>query len=71
MYVDHFRVPGISCDHCVRAITNEVSAIAGVQQVLVSVADKQVQVSHDAPISVDTLIHAIQEAGFDEVAVLA
>ena len=70
MTTDTFRVPGVSCDHCVRAITQEVSALPGVQQVVVDLADKSVRVNHEGRVSLQELIRAFQEAGYDEVAVL-
>jgi copper ion binding protein len=70
MQVDYFRVPGVSCEHCVRAITGEVSALPGVQQVVVNLADKSVRVSHEGKVSTEELIRAINEAGYDEVAIL-
>lgn len=71
MTVDQFRVPEISCEHCVRAITSEVSALPGVQQVLVNLTDKSVRVEHAGTVSAEDIVHAINEAGYDEVGVLA
>lgn len=70
MSSDQFRVPAISCQHCVNAITKEVKALSGVEQVVVSLSDKSVRVDHDQRVTVDDLIRAINEAGYDEVAVL-
>lgn len=70
MTIDQFRVPAISCQHCVNAITREVAALEGVQKVVVSLADKSVRVDHDDRVTVDALIRAINDAGYDEVAVL-
>jgi copper ion binding protein len=71
MAVEQFRVEGVSCQHCVQAITKEVSAIKGVQSVRVNLAEKSVRVEHTGTVGVDTLVEAIKEAGYDEVAVLA
>ena len=71
MTTDQFLVPGISCDHCVRAITQEVSTLPGVRQVVVSLGDKSVRVDHEGKVGAGDLIKAINEAGYDEVAVLA
>ena len=71
MTIDQFRVPGVSCDHCVRAITEEVSVLPGVQQVVVNLGDKSVRVNHEGKVGLNELIKAINEAGYDEVAVLA
>lgn len=71
MAIDQFRVPGASCEHCVRAITKEVSAVPGVQRVTVNLADKSVRVEHEEHVGISELIKAINEAGYDEVAVLS
>jgi copper ion binding protein len=68
---DHFLVPGVSCDHCVRAISQEVGALEGVQQVVVDLSTKNVRIDHNESVSTEVLIKAINEAGFDEVSVLA
>jgi copper ion binding protein len=71
MLTDQFRVPGVSCEHCVRAITEEVSMLPGVQQVVVNLDDKSVRVNHEGKVGLNELIRAINEAGYDEVSVLA
>ncbi|MFO7166942.1 MAG: heavy-metal-associated domain-containing protein [Chloroflexota bacterium] len=67
MTIEQFRVPDISCQHCVNAITEEVSALAGVQRVLVSLDDKRVTVEHAPEVTADQIIAAINEAGYDQV----
>ena len=67
MTTDRFLVPDVSCQHCVNAVTQEVSAIAGVQRVLVNLDDKTVTVDHGEQVSVDAIVAAINEAGYDEV----
>ena len=71
MTIDQFRVPEMSCQHCVNAISKEVSALPGVKQVQINLADKSVRVEHDGKLQSSELIKAINEAGYDEVAVLA
>ncbi len=58
-----YAVPGISCGHCAAAITGEVSAVAGVTSVDVSVDDKIVTVAGDAPRA--AVEAAIVEAGYE------
>ena len=62
-----FRVPDVSCQHCVNAITSEVSALPGVQHVQVALDDKTVTVEHAEQVSTDQIVAAINEAGYDEV----
>ncbi len=70
MKTDQFRVPEMSCQHCVNAITKEVSALQGVALVSINLAEKTVKVDHEPDVSVAALVSAINEAGYDEVAVL-
>jgi copper chaperone len=65
MAVERFNVPGISCNHCVQAITKEVRGVAGVKQVQVGLEDKVVTVETEGDVSRDTLVEAINEAGYD------
>lgn len=60
-----YRVPDISCQHCVNAITSEVEQIPGVRRVAVDLSTKQVQVDANEQVTQDTVIAAINEAGYD------
>jgi copper chaperone len=67
---ERFQVPGVSCQHCVNAITKEVSALPGVQRVQVALDNKTVTVEHGEQVNTDQIVAAINEAGYDEVAPL-
>ena len=56
-------VPGISCGHCVAAITGEVQAVAGVERVEVSIDAKTVTVT--GAVDVAAIEAAIIEAGYE------
>jgi copper chaperone len=58
-----YSVPGVSCQHCVNAITTEVSQIPGVSTVVVDLATKTVTVESN---NVDdaAVRAAIDEAGY-------
>jgi copper chaperone len=62
-----YRVDGMSCEHCVVAVTNEVGDVAGVQAVAVDLETKLVRVS-GAAIDDTAVVAAIDEAGYDAVA---
>lgn len=64
------NVPTISCQHCVNAITNEVSQVQGVKRVAVDLGTKKVRVDADASVTTDAVVSAINEAGYDDVTVL-
>jgi copper ion binding protein len=68
MTTERFQVPGVSCQHCVNAITQEVSALPGVQKVQVALESKTVTVEHGDEVSTAAIVAAINEAGYDEVA---
>lgn len=59
-----YSVPGISCGHCVSAITAEVDEVPGVVEVKVDVDAKTVTVRGD-DLDDATLRAAIDEAGYE------
>ena len=60
-----YAVTGMSCQHCVDAVTAEVGRIAGVEQVQVDLPTGAVTVTSTAPLALDTVRDAIEEAGYD------
>jgi len=58
-----YDVPGVSCGHCVDAITREVSAVPGVRAVRVDLDAKTVTVE-GTPSDADVRA-AIDEAGYE------
>ncbi len=63
-----FLVPGMTCGHCEKAVTEEVSKIAGVTGVTVDLESKQVVVDASGPVAWDDVVAAVDEAGFEAVA---
>jgi copper chaperone len=60
------NVEGMSCSHCVNAVTNAVTALAGVSGVNVDLAAKTVTVDFDeAEVSLDSIKEAIEDEGYD------
>ncbi|MEN2740415.1 cation transporter [Microbacterium sp. X-17] len=62
-----YLVAGMTCAHCVRSVTEEVSALAGVAAVDVDLnagGASRVRVSSAAPIALDEIRAAIEEAGY-------
>ena len=66
MSVRTYTVDGMSCDHCVKAITSEVTQLAGVDAVAVDLANKTVSVSGD-DVDDAAVAAAIDEAGYTVV----
>lgn len=57
-------VPGVSCEHCRTAISNEVGTVAGVESVDVDLEQKVVTVRGVA-LDDSAVRAAIDEAGYD------
>jgi copper chaperone len=60
--VHTFRVEGMTCDHCVKAVTEAVLARDAAAEVKVKLQGGEVRVSSSLPS--DELIIAIAEAGY-------
>ena len=56
------KVEGMSCGHCVRAVTEAVQEVAPGVQVQVDLAGGLVRV--DGPAPPEAVAHAIEEAGY-------
>ena len=67
MTTETYAVSGMTCAHCVNAVTEEVGTVPGVQGVdiqLVADGASRVTVTSDAPLDRDTLAAAVDEAGY-------
>jgi copper chaperone len=63
-----FNVEGMSCSHCVNAITKAVKELHGIGSVDVSLEEKTVNVTYNAAkISNDALKIVIEDCGYDVV----
>lgn len=59
-----WTVEGMTCGHCVKAVTEEVSALPGVTGVEVDLASGKVTVTADADPGTDAMTAAVDEAGY-------
>jgi copper chaperone len=59
-----YSVPGVSCEHCVVAVTDEVGRVAGVESVVVDLESKRVTVTGET-FDDGAVRAAIDEAGYD------
>ncbi len=62
-----FTVTGMTCAHCRRAVTEEISAVAGVESVTVDLATGTVTVTASAPLDRADIAAAVDEAGYSLV----
>ena len=59
-----FQVTGMTCGHCQRAVTEEISRIPGIQGVAVDLATGSVTVTVIQPVDRADIAHAVDEAGY-------
>jgi copper chaperone len=59
-----YTVVGMTCDHCVRSVSEELSKVPGVRDVEVDLATGAVDVTSDAPLPLDDVRGAVDEAGY-------
>lgn len=59
-----WTVSGMTCEHCVAAVTEEVTAIPGVRSVDVVLATGLLNVESDSRLSDDVVRGAVEEAGY-------
>lgn len=61
-----FTVKGMTCQSCVKSITNALDQLSGVDSVQVSLEDERATIVHDvATVSCEQIIEAIEDCGFD------
>lgn len=58
-----YHVSGMTCGHCVKAITDGVSEIPGVTGVDVDLATGVMKVTSTSPVDFDRIVEAVAEAG--------
>lgn len=59
-----FQVTGMTCGHCRRAVTEEISRIPGIQGVAVDLATGGVTVTATQPVDRTDVALAVDEAGY-------
>jgi copper chaperone len=60
-----YAVTGMTCDHCVRSVTEELGKLDGVAAVSADLATGQVRVTSDGPLADDSVRAAVAEAGYE------
>jgi copper chaperone len=62
-----YTVRGMTCEHCVRSVTEEVSEVSGVTGVDVDLGSGRVTVSSERPVDDPAVRAAVSEAGYQVV----
>ena len=59
-----YHVVGMTCEHCVAAVTAELTRLPGVHDVSVALATGEVAVHSVGPLPLDEVRAAVDEAGY-------
>ncbi len=65
MSTSTWTVTGMTCEHCVKAVTDEVSAIEGVASVVVDLATGHVTITAPTDPTREVVAAAVDEAGYE------
>jgi copper ion binding protein len=60
-----YTVTGMTCTHCVQAVTSEITELPGVSSVRVDLGSGTVTVTSEAPLADDAVRAAVDEAGYE------
>jgi len=67
MITTTYIVSGMTCGHCVNAVSSEVGQLPGVTDVKVNLATGAVTVTSDTPLDDAAVTAAVDEAGYQVV----
>lgn len=69
MSTTKYAVTGMTCGHCELSVREEVSEVAGVQDVEVSATTGTLIVTSSGPVDDAQILHAVDKAGYSAVRV--
>ena len=61
------QVKGMTCEHCVNAVTQEVKKVNGVTGVDIDLDSGRVTIASESPVDQEALRAAVDEAGYELV----
>jgi copper ion binding protein len=67
MATSTYQVQGMTCGHCVSAVSSEIGQLAGVSDVSVELQTGRVTVTAEQPLDDDAVRAAVEEAGYELV----
>lgn len=68
MTTTSYTVTGMTCDHCVAAVREEVGKVDGVSRVDVELASGRVTIESESPLDPAAVAAAVDEAGYEVAA---
>ena len=63
--ISEYTVTGLTCQHCVAAVTKEVSKLGGVLDVQVDLTAGRVRITSGQPLDAAAVRAAVEEAGYE------
>jgi len=58
------KIEGMSCQHCVNAVSNALSSLPGVKKVKVDLKKGEAKIEHEPDVNLQDMKSAVIEAGF-------
>lgn len=65
MTTSTYTVTGMTCEHCVGAVRDELGRLPGVTEVAVDLGSGQVTVISEGPLATDDVRAMVDEAGYE------
>lgn len=65
MTTQTYSVTGMSCEHCVQAVTDEVGKVPSVESVEVDLASGIVTIISEQPLDGSLVAEAVRDAGYE------
>jgi copper chaperone CopZ len=59
-----YRIPSISCNHCVKTIEFEINEVPGVEEVKADVETKTAEITYKEPATEEQIIRALAEIDY-------
>ena len=59
-----YKIPNISCNHCVHTVTLEVGDIEGVRSVEADAETKMARIEYDAPATEEQIVAVLEEINY-------
>ena len=63
-----YKIPNISCMHCVHTIKTEIGDLAGVKQVDANATTKMAVITFDAPATEEQIVETLKEINYPPAA---
>ncbi|MEJ5300735.1 MAG: heavy metal-associated domain-containing protein [Thermodesulforhabdaceae bacterium] len=60
-----FKVKGMSCQHCVKAVTKALQVLEGVKRVEVSLEKGEARIETEKPLDTETIAQTLKKAGYE------